>query len=385
MAKAFDCVDRKLLLNKLEKLGIRGRVFDLFNTYLNNRSQIVQINNTQSKIYETKYNVAQGSKLGPLMFLIFMNDFFLLKLNGSLQLYADDSSITYISDNFITMKGAIDEDLKKIGNWFKNNLLIINADKTKILIFKSKKDIIDMNYEFEFNGSKIQKIDEMKYLGLTIDSELNWNSHIQKIIKKIKPYIGIFRRISFLCNDDVKKLLYYSFFQSHITYLLTLWSGTTQGNIDKIKVLQNKCLRNLFYNEYRDSRVKTNDIYNKHEIMSFDNLINFDLNTNIYKICNNKLKADIVIEKNENQHSHLTRQAKKLRKIKCKNKHGELSIINRCISKYNKLNSPLKNITSCDLFKRELKKQLLERQLQTLNLIKKKGKKKNNVKKRKKI
>lgn len=237
VAKAFDCVDRKILSRKLEQIGIRGRVLDIFNSYINNREQLVQINSSYSTIKKTICGVAQGSKLGPLLFLIYMNDIFELNLNGCLQLYADDSSITYISDNIPDIHKMIIEDLYKISKWFENNSLVLNADKSNLLFFNSKRKEISNFPDIFLNQSIIKKVDEMKYLGLIIDRDLTWNSHINSVVKKVSPYVGVFRRISFICNDNVKKLLYYAFFYSNIIYLLTLWSGTKKENIQKIRIL----------------------------------------------------------------------------------------------------------------------------------------------------
>lgn len=219
VAKAFDCVDRKILLCKLEQLGVRGEVLKLFDSYINNREQVVQINSTLSDLNKTEFGVAQGSKLGPLLFLIYINDLFDVKLNGNLQLYADDSSITYISDNLVSLHKMITEDMYTISDWFKRNLLVLHAGKTKMLIFNENRKEFQKFPPVYLNNSEISIVNEIKYLGLYIDSKLNWNSRIDFLIKKFSSYVGVFRRISFICGDSVKKnaILFILLFKYYIS------------------------------------------------------------------------------------------------------------------------------------------------------------------------
>lgn len=162
-AKAFDCVDRATLIKKLEQIGIRGNTLKLFHSYINDRDQVVQINNSQRDLKKTKYGIAQESRLGPLLFLIYVNDIFELKLNGKLQLYADDSSITYIENDLETLHKSITEDLLIISDWFKNNLLVLNASKTKILFFNSNQKILSKFQDIYLKNSKITAVSENKY------------------------------------------------------------------------------------------------------------------------------------------------------------------------------------------------------------------------------
>lgn len=187
----------------------------------------------------------------------------------------------------------ITEDLELIGNWFRNNLLVLNGNKTKIVFFNTNRDEFKTFPDIYLNGSKIAAVNEIKYLGLIIDSNLAWNEHIKSLIKKVNPYIGVFRRISFICGDDVKKMLYYAYFYSNITYLLTVWSGTKKENIGKLEIIQNKCIRNLFFNVYKSGKVFTEWLYKKHNILEFKKIIELELNTHMYKIMNKKLKCNI--------------------------------------------------------------------------------------------
>ena len=145
-------------------------------------------------------------------------------------------------------------------------------------------------------------------------------------------------------------------------YLITVWSGTSNQNIKKIKTLQNKCIRNLFHNKYRQRKLNTRDLYKEQNIINIEHLIELELNINLHKIINRKLKANIDIQYIHQVHEHNTRQTKQMRKIKTKNKWGEKSIINRCIDIYNKINSPLKKEKKCIRFKKKLKKLILEKQ-----------------------
>lgn len=157
-----------------------------------------------------------------------------------------------------------------------------------MLIFNSNRKYSDKLEDIYLNRSKISRVDEFKYLGLLIDSNLTWNSHVNHVLKKLGPYVGIFRKISFVCSENVKKMLYHSFFYSNITYLLSVWGGTNKNNIKKISTMQNKCIRNLFFNDYKVGKVSTNELYKKHNILKFENVIELELNINLYKIVNKK-------------------------------------------------------------------------------------------------
>ncbi|MBN1252535.1 MAG: reverse transcriptase family protein, partial [Bacteroidales bacterium] len=383
VAKAFDCVDRNILIEKLQQLGIRNNVLKLFESYITNRKQAVQIHDTLSELKETQFGVAQGSKLGPLLFLIYINDIFKIKLNGSLQLYADDSSITFIADNAVEMHKMIMEDIIKISDWFKNNLLVLNGDKSKLLFFNSTRLEFQNLPDIYINSSKISTVDEIKYLGLIVDSKLNWNAHINSLVKKLSPYVGVFKKISFVCGTEVKKMLYYAYFYSNIIYLLTIWSGTKKENINRIKILQNKCIRNLFFNQYKVGNITTNDLYKSNSILEFEKVVDLEMNVNFYKILNKKLKCDVSFEPNSNLHNHKTRQSSKLHKIKNKNKYGILSFTNRAISTYNVLSSPIKKIKNHILFKKKMKTILFDKQVCELS-SKKQNKIKNKIKFKKK-
>lgn len=236
-------MDRKKLLHKMERLGIRGLAKDIFSSYLNDRGQTVNIGCDFSKIKEMDYNVPQGSCLGPLLFLIYINDILDLKLNGKTQLYADDAAITWVVNDLEELYDQINKDLDKITKWFEKffflkNTLIVNIEKTNLLIYNSKRGTYTEFPEISTNGQKISRVECVRYLSLLIDSNLNWERQIEKMIKIINPYMAIFRRIAPTCGDDIKRMLYFSFVQSNLTYLMPIWCSTKNENIQKLRILQ---------------------------------------------------------------------------------------------------------------------------------------------------
>lgn len=161
-------------------------------------------------------------------------------------------------------------------------------------------------------------------------------------------------------------MLYYSYIHSNLTYLLTIWSGTKKENIQRIQIMQNKCMRNLFYNKYRVGNISTKQIYKENDIMEFEHMINFEMLVNFHKMKNNQMKGNINFELNEDIHQHNTRQSKQIRKIKTKNNFGKFSIYNRGVHLYNNLPSPQKNEKKITKFKNTIRKELLLKQFENV-------------------
>lgn len=194
-----------------------------------------------------KLSLAWLRVLGPLWFLIHINDIFEVKLNASLQLYADHFSVTYVSDNIVEMHTMITEDLKSNSKWFKENLLVLNGGNTKMLFFNSNRNIFENFPDLFMNNSEIQFVNEMKYLDLIIDPNLNWNSHVNWLLKRNKMGEVFLGELLLLVGMRLKKCYKYAFSYSTIIYLLSIWGSTKRENINNITTLQNKCIRNLFF------------------------------------------------------------------------------------------------------------------------------------------
>lgn len=185
LRKAFDTVDHKILLDKLDKIGVRGHAHSWLNSYLSNRQQYVIIKNIISKLETVLCGVPQGSILGPLLFLIYINDIGRLKLNGKLELFADDSAIIYEENNPKELSKLIIEDLETLYSWFTMNKLSFNATKTVYMLF-TKPSIEVMNLNIELGTEKIRRVSTTQYLGVTLDENLKWEDHINQMLPKLR-------------------------------------------------------------------------------------------------------------------------------------------------------------------------------------------------------
>ena len=195
MAQAFDYVDHEILLEKLNTYGVRGNVLKLISSYLHNRQQYVEIKtiNTsrleesfKSEIRVVKYGVPQGSVLGPLLFIIYIND--LPKVtNKPMSLFADDSAIIIENTNKININNYetdINTSLANIIEWMTNNNLKINISKTKLIHFRQRV-ISQRNMNINYQNNQIDEVEATKFLGLTIDRQMNWKAHTDNLCKKI--------------------------------------------------------------------------------------------------------------------------------------------------------------------------------------------------------
>ena len=168
--KAFDTVNHKILFSKLNYYGIRGITLNLLKSYLTNRKQFVHVNNTDSDTLINTYGVPQGSILGPLLFLIYINDLHNVIKHSSTTHFADDTNLLYPHSSLKQINKHINHDLKLIVHWLRANRISLNVDKTEIIIFRPKRKTITKNMNFRISGQKIKTTTNTKYLGLILNS-----------------------------------------------------------------------------------------------------------------------------------------------------------------------------------------------------------------------
>ena len=193
--RAFETIDRDLLLEKLGAIGIQERALQWFRSYLSERYQVVKFNNSVSYKREVVYGVPQGSVLGPILFTLYINDIVNTLSHCAKQLFADDALLYFISDNVNEIIKNLNADLEKIKLWSNENNLLLNLDKTKFMLITSRYSTnADLNVTVKIDDCYIERVLEHKYLGVIIDHNLTFSSHanyvIKKVAKKVYFYVG---------------------------------------------------------------------------------------------------------------------------------------------------------------------------------------------------
>ena len=183
LQKAFDTVDRSILLSKLCHYRLCGLANKWFESYLANRKQFVSINGFESSTSYMTCSVPQGSALGPLLFLIYIND--LHVEHCKVHHFADDTNLFIINKSLKRFNKLLNIDLKNLTSWLNANKISLNVSKTELIIFKPKRKPLDFNMKIKLDGKRSYPTDSVKYLGVKIDSKLNWKIHVNAIATKL--------------------------------------------------------------------------------------------------------------------------------------------------------------------------------------------------------
>ena len=244
LAKAFDTMCHELLIMKLLNLGFCYSVSKWFESYLSDRMQSTVVEGRSSSLRMVKCGVPQGSILGPLLFICYINDLPRQCSESMPFIYADDTALLAIGKNPTDVPTRLQNDLDVLSAWFAQNKLSINCAKSNAMLFTSnrsryKDDVINCT----IRGGVIEQTDEVKYLGLHVDPCLNFDSHIAKICSKMKVRTKLLWCIRSFISKDLAFTLYRSLIEPHLLYCNFILEGTSSTNKQKVQVQQNNALR----------------------------------------------------------------------------------------------------------------------------------------------
>ena len=201
LQKAFDTVDHNILVAKLEYYGASGISKKWFSSYLHNRKQFVSINGFKSLLKNINFGVPQGSVLGPLLFLIYVNDLNLSVKNSIVHHFADDTNLLYIHKSFRTLCKKINYDLKGITNWLNANRISLNVSKTEFIIFRKPNTPVRFEIQIKLNGKRLYPSTNIKYLGVLLDEHLSCKPHIHALTKKLNRSNSMLAKIRHYVNS----------------------------------------------------------------------------------------------------------------------------------------------------------------------------------------
>ena len=257
--KAFDTVDHEIMLRKLDCYGIRGHANMFFRSYLINRRQFTVANGVQSDIGFVKCGVPQGSVLGPLFFLLYINDIYRAVGRNAVRLFADDTSLLSYGLNLNDVIIQAKELFDKLYHWCVANKLSINSDKTNFVLFHMKNKPVPNDFDsIRTNHMTIRRVKIINYLGLVIDENLYWNAHADFVCASLVKYFGIFNHIKSFITSRIARQMYFAFINSRISYGIEVYGHCADEHLNKLQTLQNKLLKLMLK---LDRRTSTNQLH----------------------------------------------------------------------------------------------------------------------------
>lgn len=283
LSKAFDTVSIPILLNKLERIGIRGVALDIFTDYLTDRRQYVLINGIKSKEETVLFGVPQGSVLGPTLFLIYINDLCALSLpNCKIITYADDTALLVNGRSWQEVCARSEDTLRVVMKWLRANLLTLNVSKTKFIPFAFNK-ISELPHSFTVhahvcsldatpdtcNCMTIERVSTLKYLGVVIDSAMNWESQIDYSTSRARKLIFVFKTLRSVVDINCLKTVYFALAQSIFSYCITSWGCAVKTQLIRLERAQRAILKVLYR---KPVLFPTSDLYSLSKVPSIRQL-----------------------------------------------------------------------------------------------------------------
>ena len=253
LKKAFDTVDHNILLKKIAIYEIKGTAYRWFESYLSNRTQYCCVNGKLSSPAIMKTGIPQGSGLGPLLFLIYINDLRkCLNAGSKPDMFADDTQIATASHDIEVITETLNSDLNNVASWLSANKLTLNNSKTEYMIIGSKKrlGLVTCDPIINAGNLKINRVETTKSLGLMIDESLNWSAHVDHIFKKVASGLAILRKVREILDFDTLIIIYQSIIQPYFDYCAQVWGCLGKTLVVKVQKLQNRAFRIITRENY---------------------------------------------------------------------------------------------------------------------------------------
>ena len=368
LSKAFDVLDHQILATKLEHYGFRGKFLELLLNFVSNRNYFVSINGSKSITKTVNIGVPQGSTLGSLLFLLYINDMCNSSSLLDFNQFADDTTLTLSGPHLHRLTHVLETELEKVLDWLVVNKLIINLTKTHSMLFTNKRE--DRIISIRARDTVLEQKSECKFLGIIVDDEISWKPHINYISSKISKTIALLRILKYTFPKHVLKTLYMTLIYPYLNYCNIIWGAADPTTLEPLIILQKKTIRIINRARYLDH---TEPLFKSLGLLTLAELYKLNCIMFIYK-CLYSDKFTYYRSKmfrGSDFHDYNTRHSSNFRLPEETLKRVRQSFFYKGIEYWNKLNPELiiykpniifkNNLSS---LKRNIKKKLISKELQ---------------------
>ncbi len=354
LSKAFDTVNHSILLTKLHHYGVKGVAHTWFASYLSGRHQHVRVNGQTSTNLPVSCGVPQGSILGPLLFLLYINDICHSSKLLHFILFADDSALFSSDNNILNLLNNVNKELKLVADWLSANKLTINTSKTHYIIFNRYKKFTYPLIPVKINNEILTEVTETKFLGVIVEKHLLWHKHINSIKAKVAKQCGIM----YLTRDSLDRhsllLIYNSLVYPTLIYAIGVWGGASNEALNCLVVTQKRAVRTITGLRRRDH---TNNAFTNLKILKFHDLIIMFSSLFVYKSLNSLLDTENYFTTN-NPNPHQTRNHP-IYLPRTRSSQTQTHIKYHGAKTFNSLPPDIKSKPSLQSFKKAVKKNIL--------------------------
>ena len=359
LRKAFDTCNIDILIKKLNHYGFRGTSLKWFKNYLTGRKQYVELEGFKSNEQVITHGVPQGSVLGPILFLLYINDF-PQATNLFSSLFADDTLLTKSMSDVKNLYDYANNELIKVSDWFKSNKLSLNVSKTKFMIFRNEK-MPKVNDEFKLfiDNSEIERIGNdfdtksFKFVGISLDEFLNWNQHIHNVNNKISSAIYALNQIRKILPEKTLKTIYNSILQPNLQYSIITWGNAKFKDLEPIILKQKKAVRFVSKSKYN---AHCDPLFSQLNILKLQDLFQVSVSSFVSKFLHNQLPDSFNEIFQPLQSSRVKQLRSQIPKLKSLERFPNVSFPKI----FNKLDENIRNCTSFKSTKKRMKKSIIK-------------------------
>ena len=346
---AFETIDRSKLKAVLRRYGVRGTALKWFSSYLDSRTQVTRYNGSTSTATTIDLGVPQGNVLGPLLFILYINDLKQALRRVQVILFADDSVLFLTGDSFEECFDVMNAELASFTEWLRWKKLQLNVSKTKCMTVMTRQSD-GMSRAVQIDGEEIERVESIKYLGVMLDEKLNFNDHIDYTIRKAAQKFGVLCRINRYLTTEAKIDVYKSLIAPHFDYCASILFLATRQQLKRMQVLQNKVMRLILKCDRLTPRINMLECL---QWMSVRQRIEYNTLIFVFRVTQGMAPKNLTgtVVYGRDIHRHDTRGADNLRLQMCRKACTQNSLFYKGYSLFNQLPEAARNTKNINDFK----------------------------------